>query len=170
MAHLSTLEYASATITIDAAGEVTEGETVVVAGKTYTFNATLGADDGDVDLGADADGHRANLTAAINLGAGSGTAYAAAMTRNPHVHAVDDGVDTITLYALIPGAIGNLIPLTAGTSGVTVSGALLTNGAGHIGDWFDDLFATNQISSELVDALRQFSVVEGGALDGVIGS
>lgn len=165
------LERASTTIVIDAAGEITDGETVVIAGKTYTFNDTLGEDDGDVHVGADADEHRANLVAAINLaGSGSsaaGTGYAEAMTRNPHVWAVDDGVDTITVYSMVPGAIGNLIPVTAGTSGVTVGNATLENGSGNVGLFFDGLFELNQVNAELVSALRAFSPVEGGAVEDI---
>lgn len=164
------LERASTFITIDADAEITDGETVVIAGKTYTFNDTLGADDGDVHVGADAAEHRANLVAAINLaGSGSsaaGTGYAEAMTRNPAVYAVESG-STIILYSYIPGAVGNHIPVTAGTSAVTVDNATLENGSGNIGDFFDGLFELNQVNAELVDALRAFSPSEGGAVEDV---
>jgi len=172
MAVDTALERASTFITIDADGEVTNGETIVVAGKTYTFNSTLGSSDGDVHVGADAAGHRANLIAAINLSdegessTGAGNDYAAAMTRNPHVHAVESG-STVVVYSIIPGAIGNLIPVTAGTSGVTVDNATLENGSGHLGDFFDGLFELNQINAEVATALRAFSTVEGGALEDI---
>lgn len=56
------------------ATEPTANDTVVINGVTFTFVATP-TDPGDVDLGGSADTTRANLTAAINGGAGAGTAY-----------------------------------------------------------------------------------------------
>lgn len=56
------------------ATEPTANDTVVVAGVTFTFVASP-TNPGDVDLGGSADVSRANLTAAINAGAGAGTAY-----------------------------------------------------------------------------------------------
>lgn len=56
------------------ATEPTANDTVVINGVTFTFVATP-TNPGDVDLGGSADVSRANLTAAINAGAGAGTAY-----------------------------------------------------------------------------------------------
>lgn len=52
----------------------TANDTVSVGGVTFTFVATP-TNPGDVDIGGDADTSRANLAAAINGGAGAGTAY-----------------------------------------------------------------------------------------------
>lgn len=52
----------------------TANDTVVIAGVTFTFVASP-TNPGDVDIGSDEDVSRANLTAAINGGAGAGTAY-----------------------------------------------------------------------------------------------
>jgi hypothetical protein len=153
------LVHASSFYTIDADADITEGETLVIAGKTYTFNATLGSSDGDVQLGA-AGAHQlsiANIVAAINLDpAGSGVQYAAAMTRNPRVWAVE-GDNTLTIYALLPGTQGNLIPLTVGTSAAAVDNATLENGAGDIGAFFDSLFDLNQINAELLLELKRLT-------------
>ena len=121
-----------ATGTITAAGgtDITDTETIVVGNKTYTFNDTLGSSDGDVHVGTDDDESIDFLAAAINLGSGSGTGYAAAMTRNPYVSAVSDGSGVLTVTAIDFGAHGNLIPITIGTSTTAVSGALLTGGTG----------------------------------------
>lgn len=56
------------------ATEPTANDTVTINGVVFTFVATPTLP-GDVDLGAAADTTRANLTAAINGGAGAGTAY-----------------------------------------------------------------------------------------------
>lgn len=54
----------------------TEGDTVTIAGVTFTFNATpSGA--GSVDIGADAAGSVANLVAAINDSGTAGSTYIA---------------------------------------------------------------------------------------------
>lgn len=55
-------------------GNPTANDTVTVNGVVFTFVAAPSAA-GDVDLGADAEGSIDNLVAAINGGAGAGTAY-----------------------------------------------------------------------------------------------
>jgi len=172
MASDTTLVRATGTITLDDAAEATDGETVVIAGKTYTFRATVGALDGSVHIGATVADTVLNLVAAINLLPATGETgtegvdYGAAMTRNESVYATHvAATGVITLHAHVPGAIGNAITLTAGTSGVTVSGGVLASGTGNVGDFFDGLFALNQINSEVIAELRPFSAVEGGMLD-----
>lgn len=61
-------------IVLTAATNPTAGDTVTVAGVVYTYRAAP-AIAGEVDLGADDEISRANLAAAINGGAGAGTAY-----------------------------------------------------------------------------------------------
>lgn len=56
------------------ATEPTANDTVTIGGVTFTFVASP-TNPGDVDLGGAADTTRANLAAAINGGAGAGTAY-----------------------------------------------------------------------------------------------
>lgn len=56
------------------ATQPTDGDTVTVNGVVFTFKATPVLP-GAVDIGANVDGSRANLAAAINAGAGAGTTY-----------------------------------------------------------------------------------------------
>lgn len=56
------------------ATQVTADDTVTINGVIFTFKAAPAAA-GEVDIGADADGSRANLAAAINGGAGAGSTY-----------------------------------------------------------------------------------------------
>ena len=172
MAVDTTLVRASQTITLDAAGEATDGETIVIGSKTYTFQSTLTDTDGNVHIGADVAGTVSNLVAAINLSnegesaVGAGTDYADSMTRNPDVHATwVAATGVITLRAHVPGSIGNHVVLGQGTSTITLGGATLASGTGNLGDFFDGFFSLNQINSEVISALRPFSAVEGGALD-----
>lgn len=62
----------SATLTIDT--NPTAGDTVTISGVTFTFRASP-ALAGEVDIGNDAATSRANLKAAVEGGAGSGTTY-----------------------------------------------------------------------------------------------
>lgn len=70
-----------ATVSLGIATNPTEGDTVVINGVTFTFNATpSGA--GSVDIGANAAASVDNLVAAINGGAGAGTNYIALSATN----------------------------------------------------------------------------------------
>lgn len=172
MAVSTTLVRASQTITLDAAGEATDGETLVIGSKTYTFRGTVGALDGSVHIGADVAATVDNLVAAINLDptegetGTEGTDYGSSMTRNPDVHATRvAATGVITLRAHVPGSIGNHITVANGTATLTIGGATLASGTGNIGDFFDDLFEMNQINADVIADLRPFSTVEGGKLD-----
>lgn len=101
-------------------------ETITIGAKVYTFQTTLTNVDGNVHISAvDASGSLDNLIAAINLGAGAGTAYAAAMTANAvdTTAAVGAG-DTMRLFDEASTAADTTSTVTGGTWGgvVTVSG------------------------------------------------
>lgn len=66
---------------------ITNGHTIGINGRTYTFQTVLTDVDGHVLIGADNEETRDNLIAAINLDAGAGTIYAASMTANISVSA-----------------------------------------------------------------------------------
>lgn len=92
-------------IVLTAASNVTADDTVTIAGVTFTFKASPSAA-GEVDLGADDEVSRANLAAAINGGAGAGTAYIAlsaadrATLKNLGMTATNDNAaNTLTLRA-----------------------------------------------------------------------
>lgn len=105
---------ATGTVTMTDTG--TEGDTVTVAGTTFTLvDDTPGA--GEVDIGASASDTATALAAAINALA---TVNAAA------VGAV------ITVTAATAGAAGNAITLAEVSTAVTLSGATLTGGADEV--------------------------------------
>lgn len=66
----------SFTATLDLATNPTAGDTVTINGVVFTFRA-VPALAGEVDVGVDAATSQANLIAAINNGAGAGSAYIA---------------------------------------------------------------------------------------------
>ena len=66
----------------------TAGETVTLGSQTYTFRTVFSSDPTDeVDIGADTEETLSNLVAAVNAGAGSGTAYGTGTTANANVFA-----------------------------------------------------------------------------------
>lgn len=130
------------------------GDDVTIAGQKYEFVGAP-AVAFDVAIGANVNATAANLAAAINLGAGSGTAYHASTTRNPHVTATVV-TDTVTVTSKYPGAIGNFLTL-AETDGITNnivrSGDNLTGGSGVVASVLSDLSTV---------------VIEGGTIDDTI--
>jgi len=93
-------------------GNFSNGETAVVGGKTYTFEAVLTDVDGHVQIGGDAEASLNNLAAAITLGGTPGTDYAASMTLNAQVTAYWQAADMMKAVALTAGAAGNSIGCT----------------------------------------------------------
>ena len=63
----------------------TDGDTVSVAGVTFTFKTTLGTTAGNVLIGADAAAARANLAAAVNGTSGAGTTYVELSNENKYL-------------------------------------------------------------------------------------
>lgn len=154
MAQLTAFARATGTIT---EGTISNAETVTVAGKVYTFQTTLTDVNGNVLIGADDGTALDNLAAAIVLGPGAGTLYATAMTVNPHVTAVASGAATnvVTVTAIVPGTIGNLIALAEGTTGATISGALLTTGAGSVVVALNEILAQDQVNATVIKSLEE---------------
>lgn len=128
--------------------DATEDEVIVIGGKTYTLRDILTDVDGYVKREAAATDTLDNLIAAINLGAGAGTAYAASMTAPATgVSAVAGGGDTLTLYCLSAlvttttvltgwGAANAVAGTGAATTtiyGLSASGALQSETIGNTG-------------------------------------
>jgi hypothetical protein len=117
---------ATATITFSDPGD--PDDTVTIGGQVYTLKAAP-ANPFEVDIGGTASDTADNLAAAINAGAGSGTAYGAGTIANSDVTAsASAGVVTIT--ARTAGTAGNSITLAKNGSDITVSGATLSGGTG----------------------------------------
>ncbi len=106
-------------------GLPTDGDTVTIGGKVYTFEDSLTNVDGHVKIGATAEACVDNLVAAVNLGAGPGTAYAAATTAPTTFTAVKSSTDKVLPQAISGGVVGNSITLTESADNVTVDGAVL---------------------------------------------
>lgn len=145
----TTLVKATGTLTATADADIVADETVVIAGKTYTFKATPAAD-GDVKH---VTGFAANILAlqkAIGLTGIAGTDYDTAMTANLDVVAVLTSSGVTTFTARTSGTVGNQIPITVGTSATAVSGAKLTGGLGSIDTAINELQAAAQLNSDVL--------------------
>lgn len=151
MATLPTL--AAATSTLTSTGAFTDTQTVTCGGKTYTSQTTLTNVDGNFLIGADQTASHANLMAAINLSAGAGTTYAAAMTRNKLVKATSaDGTHTV-IAAKIKGTVGNLFATTETQTNASWTSTVMANGSGDVVEALDDIQDYMQVNSEVQAAL-----------------
>lgn len=151
---VSSLVAATNTLTSNGTQPADDG-TVVLAGKTYTFKAAYSNTDGHVTKGASAAATLANLKAAINLEAGAGSLYAAAMTQNPEAIAVSVTSTVLALRARTPGVVGNRIPFV-GVTNLTVGGATFSTGAGSVDTFVQELIDQCQLKSDELSALLPF--------------
>lgn len=154
MAIDTTIAIASGTLTFT--GNAVDTQTCVIGGKTYTFQDTLTDSDGNVKIGASAAASIANLAAAIELGSGAGTAYAASMTRHPSVEVIS--YDATTLVVGCPGAVGNLIATTETLANASWGAATLENGSGNLVYYLRRIKEMNQINSEVIVLFRALTV------------
>jgi hypothetical protein len=102
----------AATGTFTLTGQPADTETVVIGAKTYIFQTVLTNVDGNVFIGATASDTLDNLVAAVNLGAGAGTLYAAATVAHPDSTLVQGAGDTVVATALATGTAGNALAST----------------------------------------------------------
>ena len=100
-------------------------DTIVLNGKTYTFQTTLTNVDGNVAIGVDLATSILNLQAAIALGAGAGTAYAAATTLHPTIGVASVTATTIVPQAKAGGTAGNALTMSSGQANAVCNGATL---------------------------------------------
>lgn len=100
----------------------TANDTVVINGITFTFVASP-TNPGDVDVGVDADTSRANLEAAINGGAGAGTAYVEVSAANRILLS-----DVYGITATNDNSANTLTIVGRGSSRLTLSETLTAGG------------------------------------------
>ncbi len=119
---------ATGTLTNDGTAPA-DGSTVVIGGKTYTWQTTLTNVDGHVLIGGSNTAAMTNLFQAITLASGAGTNYALATTAHPSVTATNPTGTTVVCTALTEGLAGNAIATTqGGTSHGTWGDMTLTGG------------------------------------------
>jgi hypothetical protein len=104
---------------LTATGQPANGNTVTIGSKVYTFQTVLTNVDGNVFIGATLAISLANLLAAMNLGAGSGTAYAAATTKAPLALGLTSDATHFTAGARRHGMSGNLVKVSTTVAGAS---------------------------------------------------
>lgn len=113
----ATAQFVNATTT-----NFADGDTVTIDARVYTFQTVLTNVDGNVLIGTDIADSLSHLVAAINLGAGSGTDYAAATVLHPTVTAAAVGTSRMSATAKSTGEAGNSI-----VTGTTSANAFWTS-------------------------------------------
>lgn len=104
-------------------------ETVVVDATTYTWRASVTTTANDVKIGATIAISLANLAAAINAGAGSGTLYGSLTTANASISAVAEN-NTIFLTAITAGKAGNILTVSSTDGDMVITNLLVGLDAG----------------------------------------
>lgn len=118
--------FARSTATVTLSANPANGNTVTIAGVTYTFQTVLTNVAGNVLIGVDTTATIANLVAAINLGAGSGTTYAAATTHPANFYgSASTNVATLVLWGVNP-ANGSAYALTNVGANIAVTSTFST--------------------------------------------
>lgn len=121
-----------ATQTLTLSGNLSNGDTVTIGTKVYTAQDTLTEVDGNFHIGASASATIDNLAAAINLTTGvSGTDYAAAMTINSQVVAVNGAGDTLVITAKVAGTAANAYATTETSSSAAWGASTMAGGAAN---------------------------------------
>jgi len=161
----------AATQTLTLSGNLSDGALVVIDGFAYRAKATPVLPF-DFDIGADASGTLDNLIAAINGGAGSGTAYAAGTPPHPTVTAAAGAGDTMDVTARFEGTAGNLIAVSEDSASASWGAALLAGGteptiSGTAGDFDDILVGTTvKVAGSATSANNGLKLVTGKAVNG----
>lgn len=104
-------QFATLALTI-AGGQPADTQTVVIDGKTYTFQTSLTNVDGHVLIGVDPTACALNLFSAITLAAGAGTLYATATVGAANVTATNPSAGVVNVIAKVAGVAGNSIAVS----------------------------------------------------------
>lgn len=144
--------------TLTFAADPAATDQVTIGDKTYTYIATP-ATAYDVDVGGTRAASISNLVAAINRsGTPGATTYHTDTVASPYVTAEDNGDDTVTLTARLPGIQGNGVATTTSEVDITFGAATLASGAGDVPDFVSGLLTLNQINAEVQFELKKLTV------------
>lgn len=126
---------AEGTLTIDTIPS--DGDIMIVGGKTYTFQDTLTDFDGNIENAITLAQCQINIENAINLTGIPGFGYATSMSINPQAAAGTFAADDSIFTSKLPGVLGNaVVTTTSFTAGSNVFDAVTlgTTTAGVDGD------------------------------------
>ena len=149
----SVFEFGVARETLTLTGNAADTNTVVIDAKIYTFQTVLTNTDGNVFIGATASDSIDNLIAAITLGAGAGTLYAAATSFHPTVTVEAAAGDTMLAEAKQGGTAGNSIATTETLVSGSWGDTTMSGGAEPLEPDVDYIFNRSKGDLELITAL-----------------
>jgi hypothetical protein len=109
---LSWAENPAATVSLTLAIQPSNGDTITLDSKTYTFQSSLTNSDGNIAIGSSLATTQQRLVSAVNLTGVGGTDYAAAMTLHPSVTAGSFSSNVAQFIAKATGSVGNSIVST----------------------------------------------------------
>ncbi|MER8478427.1 hypothetical protein [Mesorhizobium sp. M1163] len=133
---MATLLYApgsKATGRLVFSGVGTADDTITIGTTVYTLKAAPTTVAGQVKIGATAAETASNLIAAINAGAGAGTAYGSLTVAHPDVSAQSDAAGIVGLVAKVAGVAGNAIATTESGTATAFANATLVGAADQVG-------------------------------------
>lgn len=126
-----------ATQTLTTTGAISNAETALVNGKTYTFQSVLTNVDGHVFIAGTTALTLVNFFHAINASGGTpGTDYAAATVANTVVTATNPSATTVTVQAILPGTVGNAYTTTDTMVNASWGSGTLAGGVDAVVDTF----------------------------------
>lgn len=118
-----------ATGVLTASGVFSDGETVLIGQRTYTFKTALTGAAYEVLIGAAAANSLDNLKSAINATAGAGSTYGTGTLANDRVTATTNTDTAQTVEALYVGTYGNAIVTTEACANASWGAGTLASGA-----------------------------------------
>lgn len=129
---------ASAHLFFDPLGTISNGQTVTINLKTYTFQTTLTNVDGNVQIGSNIVNSLINLLYAINTDPNfAGVAYATATTDNTDVYcntsqvgALGVSLNALYITSLVGGTLANSYTVSTTGTDIFWNAATLSGGAG----------------------------------------
>jgi hypothetical protein len=146
-----------ATATLTFIGQPADNAFFSIQGRTYTFQNTLTNSNGHVHKGAVLADTILNACNAINLGAGSGTDYAAATTANLQISATCDATH-LYVTALINGVLANSYVLNENDGNTLWGTPTMTGGLDGI-TWTARTSFTRTGSIDVVTDRENFTVL-----------
>lgn len=143
-----------AVTTLTLTGNAVAAETVVIGAVTYTWRAAPTTTANEVKVGATAAESIANLKAAINLEAGSGSLYGSATVVHPTVTAFSADATHLYLRAKTGGTSGNTLASTETMTNATFPGATFNSGTpGTAASGIDEIiWVPNKVGTFTVNA------------------
>jgi hypothetical protein len=142
----------------------TNGQTVTIDAKVYTFKTVLDALDGTVliDPGNSIPSTLDNLMRAITLGLGAGVVYGSNTIQHPTVTASDGAGNTLIATAKTPGTTGNSIAVSTNVTGGSWATPTLTGGSNLTAD-----VQAKAVAQAIQEYSRRFFRIETILMTGV---